>query len=322
MSMPKSLSSRLMTSLLSWRNQQRLENLERHGTVSYKDPKYLGVLAITETGLAAIAATSVVETTTYALFKHSAALFCEFDRRPYHFYDKLLRSSSFTILWGAADLIFYNFSPISAATQEPVARLFAEEALLQSYKGVFFKQEDFAELANLQRSTVNKTLSTEQAVIKSGADFIQGHVLSDTKKETIEAFQAMEPSMYHFVAAKTVMEYVIGSKKENQLPIFLKYNTREAISKIREEIKTWERDTDEKTVSSIKAELQKTVCDLPEFEQMEVKNSDAKKILTKIKSIAFQEIQSNGQEGDFLGRFISKCWPKAIEGLQNEGTFL
>lgn len=115
----RSIASRLMTILTTWRNMDGKEaNWQDEGMPYWKSERssieHYAKAVLAEHCLPVITTIAVVETVVYSIFSLFGSS---------HSY-KLLQSSSFTILWSLADL-FYNHCYTNILTDESKAQSFA-----------------------------------------------------------------------------------------------------------------------------------------------------------------------------------------------------
>jgi hypothetical protein len=130
-----------MTGLLSWRNPQGSEENwllqggrpEPQHIPNFK--KHILKVIVTEIGLACLITTSVIETAAYVGLKILSLPVRLYDDRPYKVFGELLESSSFTILWGVADLLFISPFYTNVMTRESFARRYIPTL-------VFFRTQD------------------------------------------------------------------------------------------------------------------------------------------------------------------------------------
>jgi hypothetical protein len=111
-----------MTYLVAWRNPQGREE------VWMRQPQTFPGLArrcICEIGFGAVVVTAVVESIAYGAISLLTLTVYPLTDRPFEYAVKLLQSSSFTILWALADMIF-NWFFYNLMTHESFARSWAE----------------------------------------------------------------------------------------------------------------------------------------------------------------------------------------------------
>ena len=127
MSVSTCLSSKVMSQLLVWRNPQGREEgwmNQGQGINNYK--LHVSKIIFTEACLIGLLITTTVESVAYVALRSVSIIFYPVTTAPYTFFAKLLESSSFTILWAAADILLYNPLAVNVMTQEPFARYWAE----------------------------------------------------------------------------------------------------------------------------------------------------------------------------------------------------
>ncbi len=91
------LTSHLVTPLLIWRNPQGVEENWRNEGSQHRPGGIKSLLV--GVGLAALAATLLIEFVVYQALRGIAYTFSHLNHRPYRFCDELLQSSKFTIEW-------------------------------------------------------------------------------------------------------------------------------------------------------------------------------------------------------------------------------
>ncbi len=105
-------------------NAQRLANVrllpEDRLYIEQTNPGIFAVCAA-EIGFALAAAIAAVETVAYTILTAASLLALPFSSDPLRFWANLLKSSSFTILWAASYMVFYNIFVRNVVSLEPFA---------------------------------------------------------------------------------------------------------------------------------------------------------------------------------------------------------
>lgn len=310
MTVTRCASSHMMTGLLAWRNPQGNEE----GWIGQNQGienrwKHAGKVISTEICLCLLTLTSVVETIAYAALALASLALYPFTNRPYTFFAKLLQSSSFTIIWGLADIILYNPFFVNVMTHESFARFWAER--FNPTTIVLFRFDDRLYLADweqqqrpghvndgLLRPIIAEGRSTQE-LINQGADFIEHDVLANASDETIGLFREMDSSIFMFILTKAVHIYTVGAKKTDDVPEFFKPETKNLVLTLRQEL------NNDETLQ----ELNRLITDPTQFET-EAQSESAKSAFNRLRNIAAGELQSS--------LFTTKCWQKAVEALPPE----
>jgi hypothetical protein len=238
-------SSLLLTKLLLFRNP-----VARQIPLPQEDdyllrPKFINVIT-TEICLFLLAATSIIETLTYASLTFLYLFLYPFTDKPFLLHKKLLESSSFTIIWSLADAVIFNLFSRYVTPNESFARYWADQFNPTPLR--LFRDEDFSYvrqemlLNSLLRAP--QTVRTDRAstptllqeeVINKGANFIKDKVLAGADKETIRIFMEMDPDIpiFLFIATKAAYIYGFGELKNKEIPPFFKPKTKEIILQLR-----------------------------------------------------------------------------------------
>ena len=93
------LSSQAMAKVLEWRHPKDGNKL--------KFVELFGKIIAAELALPVLCITAIIETIAYSIFTAISFTFSHLNKRPYEYFKELLKSSSFTIHWSAAD-VYYN----------------------------------------------------------------------------------------------------------------------------------------------------------------------------------------------------------------------
>ena len=308
MAVTRCVSSRLMTSLLAWRNPQGSEEnwMLRHQGIENRW-QHAGKVISTEIGLSLLTITSAVETVAYTALALASATLYPFTDKPYAFFVKLLESSAFTILWGLADTVLYNPMFVNVMTHESFARYWA--AIFNPTPIGMFRLEDRLYLAdweqqyrqgNVEDGLLGPIVAAGRAthgLIDQGANFIQQDVLASATAETIDLFRDMDVSIYMFILTKAVHIYTMGAKKNDEVPDFFKRETKELILALRQE------NNSEATVW----ELERLVANPTQFET-EPREESSQAVFNRLRNVGSGELQNS--------LFTTRCWEKAIEQLR------
>ncbi len=310
MSVTRCISSQLMSELLAWRNPQGSEDdwfgpsqgIQRVDNVGI----HVGKVAAAEIGLCLLTVASLVETVAYATLALVSLALYPVTEKPYNFFAKRLESSSFTIIWGIADAIFYNPLVVNVLTRESFARYWA--AMLNPTPIVLFRLSDMLDLADWVQHQIQITVDDSmlqpiydigratQEVIDQGANFIVQEVLSGANDNTLTLFKDGDPSIFIFILTKAVYIYVAGSKKKAPLPNYFKAATKNLILSLRQE-----QMNDE-----VLKQLQELLTDTAKFEKGP-EDEAVRSTFNKLRNVASGELQSS--------LFITRCFQKATEML-------
>lgn len=303
----KCISSHLMTELLTWRNPQGKEENWITGPQEIESRwKHAGKVIVTEIGLAFLTLTATVETVAYTALVLVSLVLSPVTDRPYEFFATLLSSSSFTIVWSAVDMVL-NLFTVNLMTRETFARYWAQQYNPTRIELLRFEDRlyitDFCQRQGVQGHenqpgpllqpilTVGKTT---QEMITLGARFIADEVLSEASNETKGLFKEMDPSMFMFILTKAVHIYVVGGRKEDELPGFFKPETQQLIRNLRQELND----------GAIIGTLQELVADPERFEAGS-EDQAVKAAFSKLRNIASGELQGS--------LFTTRCWNEAIQ---------
>lgn len=302
----KCVSSQLMTQLLTWRNPQGAEEgwMQDPGRQIIQNKwKHVGKLAVAEVGLALLHVISAIETVSYSILTVASLALYPLTNRPCKFFAKLLGSSSFTMLWSAADALLYNPFFVNVMTQESFARYWAQK--FNPSPLPFMRIEDDLHIADWQQQhpheVQNPLLGPIQAhglaiheVIEQGAHFLNDEVLAGASPDTIQKFKELDPTIYLFILTKATYIYAAGSKKEAPIPDFFKQETKAQILEFRS------RPTDD-TLSSALERLMEN----PNSFEKGTEEDPAKSAFTALRKMGSNELQN--------GLLVTRCWQKATE---------
>lgn len=151
MTVTRCASSQLMTGLLAWRNPQGSEERWINNAQFISNRwKHIGKVAITEIGLLALTASSVIETVAYSALASLSLILYPCTDRPFKFFAKLLESSSFTVIWALADAAIYNPFLPNVMTRESFARYWVNQFNLIPIN--LFRSEDLFYLVDWQQN--------------------------------------------------------------------------------------------------------------------------------------------------------------------------
>lgn len=155
MTLVKSISSKLMTDLLEWRNS----GWESHSKTPVSNTCiYLGKVISTEIGLGLLSAAAIVETLAYGVITFAIKAVSSSDEKS-KFAVKLLESSAFTIPWAIIVFFTYNFSCQTIRTHESEARSISNS--FHPFKFTFLRPEDSEHLALLTKERAAKQQRNE-----------------------------------------------------------------------------------------------------------------------------------------------------------------
>jgi hypothetical protein len=324
----------MMTGLLEWRNPQGAEEGWFHqGSRPIENLwKHLGKVFITEVGLCLITAVSIVETIAYTtLALISIALSPVTGRRPYNFFANLLASSSFTVIWGLADIVFYNPFMANVMTHESFARYWAD-MLLPCFS--IYRQQDRMHVldwnigrrpdqGNVQpnpmlASLVADALTTQEWVDR-GTPFLV-EMLSNASPHTLTAFHACDTDseIFMFVLAKAIYTYAVGPKKSELIPRFFQAAARNGITPLRQELATVD-DRVGQALATIMSNLD--TFEDPSLRKIESQEGDDPAEVTRLNArlnSIFQKLRgmaSREQNGSLL---LMRCWGPASTQLGGE----
>jgi hypothetical protein len=306
MTVTKCISSQLMTELLIWRNPQGNEaGWGVAGGYIHNEYIYVGKIFITGIGVSFLALVSTVETVAYSILSLLSLALYPIEDAPLQFFVKLLESSSFTILWSAICGLLANPFLVNVITHESMARLFVSSAFPELK--ILMRPEDANYIRNwlsAHQDIPSLGIPPEEikdlVTIEQGAEFIQRHILENASENTLTCFKEMEPSLFPFILAKAVYIYAAGTKKDEEIPLFFKSETRQLIESFREK-------PDE---PEIEEELQRLFSDPTQF-ATEPKDADTKAVFDELRQIGSGELQNN--------LLATRCWQKAIELLPLAG---
>lgn len=307
MTVTRCASSHLMTGLLVWRNPQGSEENWMFRAQGVENRwKHAGRVICSEIALVLLTITSAVETVAYSALAIASLTLYPLSNKPCAFFAKLLQSSSFTIIWGLADAIFFNPLHVNVMTQESYARHIAEMSNPTSI--VMFRLDDRQYLAALQQRHGQETVPNSETgpilakelvvnrLINQGADFILQEVLANASDETIDLFRDMDPSIFLFILTKAVFIYTAGAKKNDEVPNFFKPENKKLILDLRKVV------NNEETIQ----EIERLVTSPTEFET-EPQSEPAKSVFSRLRQIASGELQNSV--------FTAKCFQRAVEML-------
>ncbi|MBA2369976.1 MAG: hypothetical protein H0V82_13310 [Candidatus Protochlamydia sp.] len=280
-------SSYLMSKLLIWRNPQGSEEGWFYGPQDRGSRAiFFGKVITAEVGFFILATTAVVETVAFSvLFAVALPVRSNHDQF-YKCMFKYLQSSSFTVLWCIGDIILNPFF-INLLTHESFARDWVGLSTIEDSLFVY-------------RATAIREFPQEnnEEIINQGAAFIAAEILLDASAETLDLVQGMDPAIFMFVLTKGLFIYTFGSRRNEELPDYFKTETKNAITRLREENFSIE----------ILHELERVLVNPNEYEAG-LQNAQAREAFNSLRTIASGELQG--------GQFITSCWQKACESLAN-----
>lgn len=300
-------SSQAMSPLLAWRNPQGKEETWMNRIQGIPNGWiHAGKVVTVEVGLLALTITSAVESVLYIALKALSLLVYPLSDKPYKFCAHLLQSSSFTILWGIADIVFYNILVVNVMTRESFARYWAD--LFNPTPLIFFRVEDRLEIAqwaqqyrgpNIQNSLLTPIMTSGQEtaeIINQGARFITNEILAHLTPGEIELFEMMDASIIMFILTKAMFSYTVGSKASEPIPKFFKPVTQAAITTLRE---TFRNDPSTEEISAL-------LKNLKQFEgEAAPKTTAAQTIFNQLRNAASGELQNS--------LFATGCWQKVCQ---------
>lgn len=292
------VSSHLMTRLLTWRNPECEEN---YGLFPPNDIgniwKLRARIVVAEVGLAALALIAAIETVAYGTLAKLSRILLPTSTTPFHFFNKLAESSTFTCIWSLADFVIYNIFYVSVVTHEPFARFSTPLSRHEDrwYCNYYYQINQLYWTYHPDNDSAVNKASRSQESIDQGAEFIVTEVLKDAPDVMRIQFKEMaQPSQ--FVLAKAVYIYAIGSKRDEPIPDFFKPATKSAIEVLRRGIIQEEH----------KIEMERLMSGPEEF------NGDLQNASTQKASSILRAAASSESRG---GLFSAECWQKARENF-------
>jgi len=230
-------SSHLMTSLLIWRNPQGTEANWIHDEYPFQHRlqvdnawEHLEKVICSEIGITLLTITSTIETVAYGALTLVSLALHPLSDRPYRFFAKMLDSSSFTIIWGLANIIIFNPILPNTPTHESFARYF-----MGIQWPPLFRVDDTGYVEDILLHNDQPALDGNQQTIDQGANLLQRDVLATASDETLEAFMDMDPSIFMFDLTKAVYIYTFGPRKHDEIPPFFTVPNQKLILDLRQE---------------------------------------------------------------------------------------
>ena len=135
--------------------------------------------------------------------------------------------------------------------------------------------------------------------IEEGTEFFRRFILHsneitlEVKKQIVDA----DAEIFIFVLTRTIYLYVFGSKKDEEIPSFLKQETQRLIAELRTKYRGNDKGKD--------LELRMKNPDL--FEQ-EIEDQESRAIFNDLKKAAHKELQNS--------LYSTRCWEQACAGSQ------
>ncbi|MEM8628931.1 MAG: hypothetical protein AAGF04_02510 [Chlamydiota bacterium] len=307
-----------MQPLLTWRNPAGNEEnwfiqVPQESGTTWLDTRRI---CLAECALCLVAVTSAVETVAYGIFTLFSLLITPCNPEPFRFFEKLLESSSFTIIWTLADLMFYNPLLVNVFTHESLARFWVGKLFIPA----FYREDDrFYVVDWINRVAPNNNLVDNellvpllregrdtQELIDEGAAFLKRCVLQGLDKEEIKSFKECEAATFSFFLSRSVYMYAFGQEKNTEeIPKFFKEDTRSKIQKLRA------KEVEPSTIKN----LYGLVNSLQEFDKdWKVCCSNDDSTRKQLKAL-FDELRGVAC-GELSGLFVTKCFQTACE---NEG---
>lgn len=302
------MSSHLLSRVLEWRNPQGAE--ERWITCPQGIPniwQFRKKVAAAEVGIVVFTAIALVETVAYATLALASLALSPLTKRPYQFFASLLKSSSFTVLWGCADALIYNPFFVNVLTRESFARVWAQS--LNPTPIRMLRPSDMMDIAGWERQHMPQYLIIRNVggllgpvaevgrKVNEGAAFINQAVLAQVPTDKIESLKEMDPEILHLFLTKAVAIYTIGLKSRDRIPTFFKADTISTIERLRVEL----------PLSSLSDKLLQNIFHLEEYAEEQPQNDAAKRTYASLKEAASSELQG--------GVLLTGCLQKALESL-------
>lgn len=302
-------SSHLMTSLLIWRNPQGTEANWIHDEYPFQHRlqvdnawEHLEKVICSEIGITLLTITSTIETVAYGALTLVSLALHPLSDRPYRFFAKMLDSSSFTIIWGLANIIIFNPILPNMPTHESFARFFIVQC--NNTLGIqwppLFRVDDRGYVEDVLLHNDQPALDGNQQTIDQGANLLQRDVLATASDETLEAFMDMDPSIFMFALTKAAYIYTFGLKKKDPIPSFFTSVDQKLILELRQETLDTEASN----------EIEKLLLNLSAFETLNAGQS-CQTVYNRLRGIAANELQNTGPNS-----LISVCWPQAIKQMK------
>lgn len=244
------ISSQLMGEVLGWRNPQgKEENWTCSPLISHPG-KAWGKKTVAELGIVLAAVSALVETVAYAVFTTISLGIYPLKKRPYFYFKTLLQSSSFTVLWGIFNAIFYNLRKTQLLTREPLVRLWCEKRWGFSF---LYRREDLQENIQWVNYGEKELLSSEKkppfleeifkelenkTLLQTGVQFFKNYVLNQLGGN----FFLHPPLVSKKVLIKSILIFLEHSLllSHPQVALFLGFLDQKEfknLSKIQEELK-------------------------------------------------------------------------------------
>lgn len=135
---------------------------------------------------------------------------------------------------------------------------------------------------------------------REGIEFFREFILNPGQidEETRTQVLEREPDVYTFVLARSLYIYIFGLKREEEVPLFFKAETRDFINKVREEFK----ENREQTAHLLEPLMHS-------FSSFEKPSDENKAILNRLKEGTYEELRNS--------LFITECWAEACNQFEN-----
>ena len=268
-----------------------------------KSFKQIGKVAIAQCGIACLSLAALIESIIYLpIFLGSLALYL-FSNKPYQFIAKLLQSSDYTFLWSIGTLFANVASYSKNLLTHEIKRnedLFAREhgfesmCLMQHPIEKYLVGEMWLEERPIEQKFLNLLrISRLQPTINHGASFIREQIYPGLSAEHRELFEYVDPFLILFVLTKTVYIYVLGSKRHDRFPDFLKFDTHEQMDVLRQQLRGI---TPSANLTSILEDASRSE-ERPE-------NPEDQTLYSRLRGVASLELSDSV--------FLTTCWQRSI----------
>jgi len=202
------ISSYLMTSLIHLRNPQRDRDFMYQKQEMGNLNTFYAKVILAEIGFVLCTTVAVIETLALTIFLSCSWIYgC-----PIVSSKKLLRSSSFTIFWGAGNVIMNLFIKNLLPT-EAFVRHWIERRMLFSLF-TLCNQEEIEQIVHWQQIILGFALRQEFLA------FIFQDVLHEISKDNQKKIQEYAPGIMYGILRKAIFIYSFGKKKSEEIPRF------------------------------------------------------------------------------------------------------
>ncbi len=297
MTIIRCLSSHIMSSITQWRNGDSFPDNQNDITATYT-PSLIGRMVVAEIGMALTTVVAAVECVAIATFT-----IIETDTlsgRAIQYIYEHITSCFFTVLWGTANVCFFNFQLVRLDTDE----LDIRENLGLDYSTYRQTPQYIPYYTPFNIYSFDNTQS--QLTAQAGANFIWENIISPLDNESKQLYIDCDPSVFNYTSAKAIFLYTYGEFKTSVIPQFLKWETQRFIQTVRARNRELSEERAKEILDALSPRFESITAFQAEPDRKDFQE-EAFDIYKEIREAAFKEIQG--------GKFVTDCLNEACRRL-------